>query len=102
MICEGTEQPCDRNCLMGDCFALGQYPQLWFFTTEHLPPELAAVSQPFAELARKMTADALAGVKTARLENAAAIPVEATEGLRHLLAAKDCAVRAAVVAQGKV
>lgn len=51
------------------------------FTYSHLPPELAAVSKPFAELARTIDAHCSGP--------------EATTALRKLLEAKDCAVRAA-------
>lgn len=52
-----------------------------FFAYEHLPPHLQAVSKPFGEIARTMV-DTLP-------PNA-----ERTAGLRKLLEAKDCAVRA--------
>jgi hypothetical protein len=54
---------------------------LQFFAWAHLPPHLQAVSKPFGELAQKMV-DELP-------QNA-----ERTAGLRKLLEAKDCAVRA--------
>lgn len=56
---------------------------LAYFTTRHLPPHLAVVSEPFGELAQH-----LVGI----LEDSP----ELTAGLRKLLEAKDCAVRAAV------
>ncbi|SDL14156.1 hypothetical protein SAMN05428985_11022 [Nocardioides sp. YR527] len=56
---------------------------LRWFETGHMKPELAAVVEPFAELARKI-ATTLEGP-------------EATAALRKLLESKDCAVRAAVV-----
>ena len=53
---------------------------LEFFAWEHLPPHLAAVSKKFDALAHDL----------------AEIPgPETTAGLRKLLEAKDCAVRAA-------
>lgn len=55
---------------------------LRYFEYEHLPPHLQAVSKPFAELARNM-ASMLDGP-------------ELTVGLRKLLEAKDCCVRAAL------
>jgi hypothetical protein len=55
---------------------------LRFFEYEHLPPELQSVSKPFCELAHDMAA---------RFEGA-----ELTTGLRKLLEAKDCMVRAAL------
>ncbi len=61
---------------------------LCFFDYEHLPPHLQEVSKPFGDLARDIAArneGSLAGA-------------EVTAGLRKLLEAKDCVVRAAVVA----
>lgn len=55
---------------------------LQHFTYEHLPPHLQSVSKPFAELA-KVLAQQLDGP-------------EVTVGLRKLLEAKDCMVRAAL------
>ena len=52
-----------------------------FFTFEHLPPHLQAVSKPFANLATM--------VVTTLPRNP-----ERTAALRKLLEAKDCAVRA--------
>ena len=61
---------------------VGNYPILEFFTYEHLPPQLAAVSKQFCQLARELAAgETLA-------------PQEVAAGLRHLLEAKDCFVRA--------
>jgi hypothetical protein len=54
---------------------------LQFFTHEHLPPGLAAMSKPFCDLAKAIT------------ETVPANP-ERTAALRKLLEAKDCAVRA--------
>ena len=54
---------------------------LQFFTYEHLPQHLQAVSKPFGDLARELAA---------RLPAKA----ESTTALRKLLEAKDCAVRA--------
>lgn len=54
-----------------------------YFDYEHLPEHLQAVSKPIGELARKM-ADELP-------ESA-----EKTAGMRKLLEAKDCFVRAAL------
>lgn len=57
-----------------------------YFATGHLPGHLAAVSDPCGELATRM---------------AASLPpsAEVTTGLRKLLEAKDCFVRAAVTAR---
>lgn len=56
---------------------------LRYFAWAHLPAHLQAVSQPFGELAEHM-ADTLPSGP------------ELTAGLRKLLEAKDCAVRAAL------
>lgn len=56
---------------------------LGFFVFEHLPEKLQAVSRPIGELAREM-ADHLPDC------------AEKTAGLRKLLEAKDCLVRAAL------
>lgn len=56
-------------------------PMLQFFEWAHLPEHLAQVSRPFAELAERM------------VETLPRNP-ERTAGLRKLLEAKDCAVRA--------
>lgn len=58
---------------------------LRYFDWEHLPPHLQAVSRPFGELARDLAA---------RAEFDGWDPAETTAGLRKLLEAKDCAVRA--------
>lgn len=58
---------------------------LQYFTSEHLPEHLQVVSRPFALLATEMV-DGLADGP------------ELTAGLRKLLEAKDCMVRAAVAA----
>lgn len=57
---------------------------LLFFKWDHLPPHLQKVSLPFSELAFAM-AERLDGP-------------ELTTGLRKLLEAKDCMVRAALPA----
>lgn len=54
---------------------------LQFFAYEHLPPHLREVSRPFSDLARSMVESLPANA-------------ERTAGLRKLLEAKDCAVRA--------
>jgi hypothetical protein len=54
-----------------------------YFTFEHLPPHLQEISKPLAELAQKM--DQL-------LPDCA----EKSTGMRKLLEAKDCFVRAAL------
>ncbi len=61
-------------------------PIVKFFSYEHLPENLQAVSKPIGDLARKM--DFL-------LPDGA----EKSAGLRKLLEAKDCLVRAAIKEQ---
>ena len=56
---------------------------LRFFAYQHLPSTLRAISHPCAELAGKMTEQLPDGP-------------ELTAGLRKLLEAKDCFVRAAL------
>lgn len=56
---------------------------LKFFTYEHLPPHLQATSKPIGDLAKAMAEN---------LPDSA----EKTAGLRKLLEAKDCFVRAAL------
>lgn len=58
---------------------------LKFFEYEHLPPALQEISKPISEMAHGM-ADKLEGP-------------ELTAGLRKLLEAKDCFVRAALPAR---
>ncbi|MFE6379238.1 hypothetical protein [Streptomyces roseolus] len=61
---------------------------LRFFAHDHLPPRLAEVSRPFADLAHSVAAHpGLAGP-------------ELTVALRKLLESKDCAVRAALPTDG--
>jgi hypothetical protein len=60
-----------------------QYPILAYFAYQHLSDKLQAVARPFAELAEIM---------------AVTLPrnAETSAGLRKLLEAKDCFVRAAL------
>lgn len=58
-----------------------------WFHHEHLPPDLAEVSEWFSELAAKIVRDLPDGAERAT-------------ALRHLLHAKDAAVRAAVERRG--
>lgn len=55
---------------------------LKFFKSDHLPPKLQAIAGPFGELANAMAS---------KLDGP-----ELTAGLRKLLEAKDCCVRAAL------
>ena len=61
-----------------------RYPILRSFTYAHLPERLHAVSQPLCALAGEYAAMPTAA------------PAEVAAGLRKLLEAKDCFVRAAV------
>ena len=56
-------------------------PMMQFFAYAHLPEHLQAVSKPFGDLAQQM------------IDTLPRNP-ERTAGLRKLLEAKDCAVRA--------
>lgn len=56
---------------------------LQYFTYEHLPPHLRDISKQCAHLAKQMTTECSQGP-------------ELTTGLRKLLEAKDCFVRACV------
>lgn len=58
------------------------YPTLRYFRYDHLPEPLARISKPFSDLARNMAA--VGG------------GAETSAGLRKLLEAKDCFVRAAL------
>ena len=58
-------------------------PIMKYFAYEHLPAALAKVSAPFCELAKHMERTLPPGPET-------------SAGLRKLLEAKDCAVRAAL------
>ena len=62
---------------------LPDYPILKHFRYEHLPEGLAAISKPFAEHANEMATLLPRGP-------------EVLAGLRKLLEAKDCFVRAAL------
>jgi len=62
---------------------LEQYPILQFFNYDHLPKKLQVVSEPFCDLAEDMVANLPEGP-------------EVSAGLRKLLEAKDCFVRAAL------
>jgi len=61
---------------------------LRYFEFSHLPPHLQEVSRPLCELAHKM---------------AETLPIdpETTVGLRKLLEAKDCFVRARITLAGE-
>jgi hypothetical protein len=61
-----------------------RYPILKFFEYHHLPLDLQHISEPFGELAVEMAM------------RPTDHPAEVAAGLRKLLEAKDCAVRAAL------
>jgi hypothetical protein len=61
-----------------------RFPILKFFQYDHLPPQLHEISSPFCALAYQMA------------ERETKHPAETAAGLRKLLEAKDCAVRAAL------
>ncbi len=62
------------------------FPILAFFKYDHLPAKLQEISKPFSDLAY-----AKAAMETVH-------PAEIAAGLRKLLEAKDCFVRAALPA----
>lgn len=61
-----------------------KFPILVFFKHDHLPQKLSEISRPFAQMAIRMA------------ESESNHPQEISAGLRKLLEAKDCAVRAAL------
>jgi hypothetical protein len=61
-----------------------KYPILKFFNYDHLPSQLQEISAPFHSLAWLMA------------DRRTTAPTEVAAGLRKLLEAKDCAVRAAL------
>lgn len=62
-----------------------RYPIVKFFAYLHLPQHLQDISKPFADLAQAMA------------DRESHNPAEVAAGLRKLLEAKDCAVRAMLV-----
>lgn len=62
---------------------MNENPIMKYFTFEHLPDHLQAVSKPIGELARAMDQSLPDGP-------------EKSAGLRKLLEAKDCLVRASL------
>jgi hypothetical protein len=63
-------------------------PIMQFFAYAHLPPHLQAVSRPVGELAERMDHELPNGP-------------EKSAGLRKLLEAKDCFVRAALASKDR-
>jgi hypothetical protein len=63
---------------------IAKFPIVSFFRFDHLPDHLQAISRPFAALALQMAAQP-------------SQPAETAAGLRKLLEAKDCAVRAGLL-----
>lgn len=80
----------DRDASDETSLALATFPILSFFRFEHLPSPRREEAERFALVAREIAS--VAAVKV--LTPAARAEVEA--GLRKLLEAKDCFVRAAV------
>lgn len=78
-----------------------QFPILQFFAYEHLPPALQAVSKPFGDAARQLAADATEFSAGAEPDVAQVVGQETAAGLRKLLEAKDCFVRAAIAGAKK-
>lgn len=69
---------------------------LQFFSYEHLPPHLAAVSKPFCDLARLIVAADDVELTGQPVQFPLPRNPERTVALRKLLEAKDAAVRALV------
>lgn len=68
---------------------------LQFFSYEHLPPHLQAVSKPFHDLAHAIVrGDNVPESGTVTIGGPLPSNSERTVALRKLLEAKDCAVRA--------
>lgn len=65
---------------------LAAYPVLQYFEYAHLPAHLQAISRPLSEIAWELARSLPRGAEVAA-------------GLRKLLEAKDCLVRAALVAR---
>ncbi len=63
-----------------------KFPVLKFFAYAHLPERVQAVSRPFGQLAEQMV--------QAHVDGGSKDPAELAAGLRKLLEAKDCCVRA--------
>lgn len=66
---------------------LRRYPELHWARYDHLPPHLADISRPFAELAWRMAR---------QLPSGPAERIQVQRMLHRLEEAKDCAVRAQV------
>lgn len=85
--------------------ALGMYHPLQFFDYEHLPPHLQRVSEPFHALAWESTLNLCVSEvhRTEDGERTFSFQMDWNEeqevGLRKLLEAKDCFVRAVVQAR---
>lgn len=71
--------------------ASAKWPVLAFFKYAHLPDVLQQFSKPFADLADSLAVKLLDSGH----------PAEVATGLRKLLEAKDCFVRARLPADGK-
>lgn len=77
------------------------YPEiLKHFRYEHLPPKLQAVSKPFCDLARAVVGDERGMPAGTSIEFPLPDDDERAAGLRKLLEAKDCFVRAALHPEG--
>ena len=69
--------------LKNESFQLYQYPILKYFAYKHLPDHLQAINKPYSDLAQDIA-------------NNTPDCDEKVIGLRKLLEAKDCIVRASV------
>lgn len=66
---------------------MDKFPIMRFFASGHLPAHLQDVARPFEALAQQLIV---------QLGESTKAPAELAAGLRKLLEAKDCAVRAAL------
>jgi hypothetical protein len=99
------ERPLRRAFVVPDLYARdAMHPAtaelLTFFEYEHLPPQLAAVSRPFHDLAHRLVRSEADPMGLHPDRGLALEGPEASVALRKLLESKDCAVRAAIV-QGR-
>ena len=79
----GVDKAADARREMNSPHSGTKHRMLKYFRWEHLPEQLQNISRPFGELAVQMLQETPAGP-------------EQTAGLRKLLEAKDCIVRAAL------
>ena len=74
---------------------------LRLFRYDHLPDHLQEVSKPFHDLAADLIAAKAAALDGLAFDAEVLVADEYDHALRRLLEAKDCAVRAVVLARGR-